>query len=282
MAKKHLTIILFLSLISILLGGCEEKDECKTEKLITNETVDIYEVSEFLDNTQYDEYMTDAGTLFGRLKAFQCRLAESSEFEFHAFANNFIEVINHEIPEVCVVNHDTEYEAESRYKIDGESITVAEAIQISDHFFELFPLKICEGRSFEPSDFYWQNADTIPVILGNAYRDSFHLGDTFEGYYICERKSFTVIGFTDTESVFYLRGSSCMVPYGCFIIMPFETIEEDSFSARAILLQQISGFMVTHNGRESAVEKMLEYLKESGLENWSEMISVFEKKVATK
>lgn len=284
MAKKHLTIILFLCMVSILLCGCAGTEKYQAEKQITNtnKTDNVYKVSEFLDDAQYDEYMNDAGILFGKLKAFQCQLADSSEFAFHAFANNLIEVIDHEIPDECVVNHDTEYEAESGYEMDGERITAAEAIQVSDRFFDLFPLKICEGRSFEPSDFHEWNADAIPVILGSAYRDSFHTGDTFEGYYICERRSFTVIGFTDTASDFYLHGSSRMVPYSRFIIMPFEKIGEDSFSARAILLQQINGFLVTHKGRESAVETIRKYLTESGLANWREAIIVLEKSLPVK
>lgn len=277
MTKKYLTIILLLSLVTALLCGCERPGESKTEELNTNEKNAVYQVSEFLDEPQFDEYMNDEGALFDRLKTFQRRLADSPEFEFHAFANNPVEIISHEIPDICMVNHGTEYEDESRYEIDGEIITAAEAIQVSDHFFELFPLKIVEGRSFEPSDFNSRNAGPIPVILGNAYRDSFQPGDTFEGYYILERKTFTVIGFTDTESDFYLRRSNCMAPYGSFIIMPFESTEEDSFSARAILLQQICGFVVTHHGREPAVDTIREYLTESGLENWRDAIVVFEK-----
>lgn len=282
--KKYLILILFLSLITILVCGCEGTGVSKTEELVTNtnESGSVYEVSEYLDDTQFDEYMNDDGVLFGKLKAFQRRLADSMEFEFYAYANNPVEIINQEIPDICMVNHGTEYEDESRYEMDGEKITAAEAIQVSDRFFELFPLKIIDGRGFEPSDFNSRNAGPIPVILGNAYRDVFQPGDTFEGYYILEQKTFSVIGFTDTESDFYLRCSNCMAPYGHFIIMPFENIEEDSFSARAILLQQVCGFMVPHNGREPAADTIREYLMESGLENWRDAIVVFEKSLQDK
>ena len=284
MIKKHLILLLFLSLIPILLCGCAGTGERITEEpgINTNENIGIYEVSEFLDEERYDEYMNDAGSLFGRLQAFRHQLANSSEFGFHAFANNPVEVINRVIPEICFVNHGTEYEDESRYEIDGESITAAEAIQVSDRFFSLFPLKITEGRGFEPSDFDCRNADTIPVILGDAYRDTFRPGDTFDGYYICDRRSFTVIGFTDTESDFYLRRGNRMAPYGRFIIMPFEKIGEDSFSVRAILLQQICGFIVTNNGRESALNTIREYLTENGLGNWCDAIAVSEKSLKEK
>ena len=278
MSKKLPVSILFLNLMIVLLCGFESI----AEEIDQSANANVYEVSEFLDEAQYNEYMNDAGLLFDKLLAFRRRLADSSDFAFCSFANNFIEVIDREIPKMCVVNHSTEYEGDSQYEIDGERITAAEAIQVSDRFFTLFPLKICVGRSFEPSDFDCQNAETIPVILGDAYRESFHLGDTFEGYYICERSSFTVVGFTDAESVFYLRGNNCMAPYGRFIIMPFENIEEDSYSARAILLQQICGFVATHGSGESASETIRAYLTESGLENWYGAITVYEKSLQEK
>lgn len=276
MTKKLVRSFLFVSLITVLLCGYEGMVKSKAGEIITGagSTGNIYRISEFLDETQYDEYMNDSGHLFAKLQAFRQRLADSPEFRFYACADNFIETIDREIPETCMVNHGTEYAAESGYELDGEHITATEAIQVSENFFTLFPLKICEGRSFEPSDFNYGNDETIPVIMGNAYRSSFCLGDTFEAYYILERRSFTVIGFTDSGSDFYLSSSSRMVPYENFIIMPFENISEDSFSARAILLQQICGLIATHDGRGSALDTIGEYLTECGLENWSGMIIV--------
>ena len=282
MIKKFLILILLLNVMTVLLCGCEGQNESRTEETVVNENRDIYEVSEFLDDAQYDAYMNDGGELFSRLQDFHHRMKNSGEFEFYTFANNFIEIINHEVPERCVVNYGTEYADESRYEMNGESITATEAIQVSDNFFTLFPLKISEGRSFEPADFDYLSTDTIPVIMGNAYRDSFRLGDTFEGYYICERRSFNVIGFTDSESDFHLRSNNCMVPYGRFIIMPFENIEEDTYSSRAILLQQTCGFISIHGSRDAALETIREYLTESGLENWQEAIVVNEKSLQEK
>lgn len=284
MTKKLLVFILLLTLIIGLLCGCERLGMNKTGKNImnSNEYGNIYEITEVLDEEQVDEYTKDTGSLFYRLIDCKRQLVNSSEFSFYAFANNFIEIINNEIPEICIVNHGTEFEADSNYEIDGESITAAEAIQISENFFTLFPLKITAGRTFESADFDCQNAETIPVILGKAYQELFSLGDTFEGYYICERRSFTVIGFTDTESDFYLRSNNRMVSYENYVIMPFENIKEDSYSARAILLQQICGFIAPHGSRDSALHTIREYLTDAGLEDWIEAITVNEKSLYDK
>ncbi len=239
-----------------------------------NEYSNVYEISEFLTDEQYDEYMSDDGTLFHRLLDYRTRLDDCSEFEFYAYANNLIEVINSDIPEICHVNYGTEFEAGSEYIIDGENITATEAIQVSENFFTLFPVKITEGRSFQPSDFDSRDSEPIPVILGNAYQESFRLGDTFEAYYILERRTFTVIGFTDTESVFWLRAENRMASYERFIVMPFLNIEGDSASMRAILLQQICGFIKTYDDRSIALLKLQGCLKGAGLEDWIEAIMV--------
>ena len=284
MAKKLPVFIPLFILIASLLCGCERPVMNKLGEDIMNgnEYGNIYEITEVLNEEQFDEYTKDDGSLFHRLLDYRHQLVNSSQFDFYAFANNFIEIINIEIPEMCVVNHGTEFEADSNYEIDAESITATEAIQVSENFFRLFPLKITEGRSFEPSDFDCRNAETIPVILGKVYQKFFNLGDTFEGYYICERRSFTVIGFTDTESDFYLRSNNRMAPYEYYIIMPFENITEDSYSARAILLQQICGFISPRGSRNSALNTIREYLMNSGLEDWNKAIIVSEKSLQDK
>lgn len=284
MVKKLLLYILTMSVMAGLLCGCEGWNANKAEKHITdaNQYDNVYEITELLDEGQYGEYMNDAGSRFHRLLDFRRRLAESSEFAFYAFASNFVEIVSDEIPETCLVNHGTEFEDGSGYVIDGENITAAEAIQISENFFSLFPLKITEGRCFEASDFDYRNTESIPVILGKAYQDTFQLGDVFEGYYICERRSFKVIGFTDAGSEFYSRSNSRMVSYENDIIMPFQNITEDAFSARAILLQQICGFIVPRNDRDTVLQTIREYLTDTGLADWGEAIIVNEKSLQEK
>ncbi|MCR5060517.1 MAG: ABC transporter permease [Saccharofermentans sp.] len=268
--KHPAVFILLLSVMTVFMYGC---DNALSDEQ-SNEYGNVYEVSEFVPEEQFDAYNSDDGTLFRRLLDYRSRLNDSSEFEFYAYANNFIEAIDIDIPEICIVNYGTEFEADSKYPVNGDNITATEAIQVSENFFDLFPVSITEGRCFQPTDFDCQNSETIPVIMGKAYQESFNPGDTFEGYYILERRTFEVIGFTDEESVFYLRSQNHMESYDHFIIMPFENIGEDSASARSILLQQICGFIVPNGDRDSALQTIQGYLNETGLEDWSEMIVV--------
>ena len=119
-------------------------------------------------------------------------------------------------------------------------------------------------------------------MIGNAYRSIFDLGDTFEGYYICERRTFEVIGFVKQGSVFYSKGNNTMTDYERYIIMPFENVVHDSYSARAVLLQQICGFIEPKGSRGAALSAVRKILTDAGLEDWTDMIRINEKSVQDK
>ena len=64
--------------------------------------------------------------------------------------------------------------------------------------------------------------------------------------------------------------------------LTFETVTEDSLSARAVLLQEICGFLVPQNDRSAALDAIRGYLKASGLADWTEAIRVNEKSIQSK
>ena len=225
----------------------------------------------------YDKYIKDDGTLFRRLLNYRNQLARATEFEFVAFANNFVEIINQEVPEECTVNYGTSFTNESRYFIQGEPVTAVEAIQISENYFSLFPMTVTTGRCFESSDFGIQNSEFIPIVMGGSYSELYHIGDTFEGYYICERRKFKVIGFTDNESVFYLSSKNSLESYKNYIIMPFENPIDDTFYARAVQLQQICGFVIPQTNRDTTLQAIHDCLQNAGLPEWADAIVVNEK-----
>ena len=50
--------------------------------------------------------------------------------------------------------------------------------------------------------------------------------------------------------------------------MPFASVSEDSEIGRIILLQQFCGLITDGNGRDDALERVNEYLADSGLGDW--------------
>lgn len=240
-----------------------------------------WRMAEFLDESAYDEYMHGDGQLFQNLLSFSEKLRSSEELTFTPYTDNLVELLNLTVPDQCMVNYGTAYANESVYEIDGEPAAAAEALQVTDHLFDLFPIQIAEGRGFTGDDYDYPGEGRIPVILGAAYKETFSVGDTFEGYYIFERFTFEVTGFAESGSVFYSSADSRPVPYDRYIIMPFVCVSEDSEMGRVILLQQISGLITDENGRDHALKLVNEWLAESGLKDWIGQINMTEDSLET-
>ena len=274
-----LTVVIIFSLVACSAG--KENPAAKTESdgaVLSDLTVYSYtwRMAEFLDDSSYDEYMHDDGQRFQSLMSFSEKLRSSEEIVFTPYTSNLVELLNLTVPDQCMVNYGTEFSEESGYEINGEPAAAAEALQVTDNLFDLFPLQIAEGRGFIDDDYDYLDKGRIPVILGAAYKDTFSIGDTFEGYYIFERFTFEVIGFAEGGRVFYSSPDGRPVPYDRYIIMPFASVHEDSEMGRIILLQQLCGLITDENGRNHALKQVNEWLAETGLKDWTGQINITE------
>lgn len=241
----------------------------------------IYKLYEFIDDDICNEYMEGDSNGFERLRTFMDKMLNSSEFRYYSYAENMVEIAYVDIPNECTVNYQTEFEAESYYEIEGEDVVCVNAIQISDNYISLFPINVCEGNIFSANDYKYQNAEYIPVLLGKTYQDVFDVGDIFEGYYILERRKFKVIGFV-SDSEYYSTAINRMVSYDNYIIIPFMSVETDSFLARAVLLQQVSGLVEYRGDRKDVMNIIKKYLEESDLETWCDSIAFFQNEIMIK
>jgi len=299
MRKCIRTIAGFLTvMIIIMLSACyagKENKEFGTDKetLATQTESDetmlsdlpsysyTWRMAEHLDDSSYDEYMHGDGQLFQKLMSFSEKLRSSQELTFAPYASNLVELLNLTVPDQCKVNYGTDFIEESDYEIDGEPATAAEALQVTESLLDLFPLQVAEGRGFTGYDYAYLGKGRIPVILGAAYKETFSIGDTFEGYYIIERFTFEVIGFTESGSAFYSSAVGRPVPYDRYIIMPFASVQEDSEMGRIILLQKICGLITDENGRDHALKQVNEWLVETGLKDWIDQISIMDDSLRT-
>ncbi len=279
-----LTVVIIFSLAACSAG--KENPAAKTESdgaVLSDLTVYSYtwRMAEILDDSSYDEYMHDDGQRFQSLMSFSEKLRSSEEIVFTPYTSNLVELLNLTVPDQCMVNYGTEFSEESGYEINGEPAAAAEALQVTDNLFDLFPLQIAEGRGFIDDDYDYLDKGRIPVILGAAYKDTFSIGDTFEGYYIFERFTFEVIGFAEGGRVFYSSPDGRPVPYDRYIIMPFASVHEDSEMGRIILLQQLCGLITDENGRNHALKQVNEWLAETGLKDWTGQINITEDSLGT-
>ncbi len=277
MSKTFHRMLSFLAVLTVL-SGCHGAGSASAEESRISTDYGRYRgkygVVEYLDDSAYDLYMSDQGELFGKLLLFRDELVSSPAFDYYSCANNQIEVIETEIPDECLCNYGTKYVNESRFVYEGERLSAAEAIQVSDGYLNLFPVDMSEGRSFEKADYQYPKTGVVPVILGSAYRPVFDVGDTFEAYYILERFTFEVIGFAQPGNAFFLRSQNRMDSLDRYLIMPFAKIEVDSIFGRRVLLQEMNGFIAPHGRLEDTSEKYYDCLKNAGLEEWMEFFGI--------
>lgn len=59
--------------------------------------------------------------------------------------------------------------------------------------------------------------------------------------------------------------------------MPFINVKESSYYERAILLQEVCGFIEPNSDRDFALQAIKLYLKNSNLNNWCNAIAINEK-----
>ena len=155
-----LTVLIIVSLTACSAGN--ENPAAKTESdeaVLSDLTVYSYtwRMAEFLDDSSYDEYMHDDGQRFQSLMSFTEKLRSSEELAFTPYTSNLVELLNLTVPDQCMVNYGTEFAEESGYEINGEPAAAAEALQVTDNLFDLFPLQIAEGRGFSDDDYDYLN-----------------------------------------------------------------------------------------------------------------------------
>ncbi len=283
MVKRIRIVAGFLAVvIIILLAACSAGKVSPAENMKLEEAVlsdlSVYSytwrMTEYFDEPSYDEYIHDDGQRFQSLMFFSEKLRSSEELIFTPFTSNLVELLDLTVPDQCIVNYGTDFVEESVYEIEGEPATAVNALQVTDSLFDLFPLQVAEGRGFTDDDYDYLGKGRIPVILGAAYKETFSIGDTFEGYYIFERFTFEVIGFSEGGNYFYSSGDGRPVPYDRYIIMPFASVSEDSEIGRIIALQQICGLITDENGKDHALTQVNEWLAETGLEDWIGQITI--------
>lgn len=69
------------------------------------------------------------------------------------------------------------------------------ALQVSRNVLEDHHIETEEGRSLAGEDFVYHPGKRIPVLMGSAYKDIYHIGDTFWAEYLFDQYEFEIIGF---------------------------------------------------------------------------------------
>jgi len=278
MIKKHkfqsLLMVLFVFISLWILGFTinmqQIADKASTAYDETyGEKTFFYTGEGISDNIYYRYLDEDNDKDFYHLLSFKNRLNNCDSFIYTEIMSQPLEIINSTIPDIFLLNYESGDWDYSVYEYDGDTIYAAKSIQVSESFFMEFNIEVLDGNTFSEEDYLFDKNKEIPVLVGIAYKEYFDIGDKFEGYYIFEKRTFVVNGFTKEQSFFYSRNKDDFISLERYVILPSLKVDVAEEFSKILLLQQMTGIISSSLGYEKTLEIYNEYLKESGIDEWN-------------
>jgi len=172
------------------------------------------------------------------------------------------------------------------YDFEGNEtiITPLKTVLLGEGIFSRFSNSIAEGRNLQTTDFKLASPDQpISVVLGNAYKDIYKIGDTFSLELISEVMNFQVVGFYKPGVNFSMEtGALHNVDFDYTIVMPhfipdYEPNGDSAFFQHAFHIAELtSGYIaisepvqqIKDDTYEDIIITMEEMAKRNGLDNF--------------
>jgi len=276
--RRHLfqtvvmTLLAFfcLYILGAAIGAKETSHKAEKKFTETYGEMTLYDTSEFLADSVYYGYRNENGREnFDKLHSFLEKLENNDEFDFVSLSNQFVEITSQPVDEQFLYGYEDGNAAEPQPGPEGETMYETKSLQVSSKFFDVFSVSISDGRGFEESDYMLNDEREVPVLLGSAYKDTFSIGDTFEGYYLCEKLTYHVIGFVGDDSFFLDKSNNKMTSCERYIILPALYSDKADELARNLLLDHVFGFVNSSKGYEVTKQMYDDIRTEAGIGNWN-------------
>lgn len=277
LARKHkgliVCMILLITCCTYLLGVLISQGRD------TKENIDAYQdtygkktyyyTNENIPDKIYYEYLSEENhTDIQRIRRFLKKLQDEQDFSYVMIYNQFVE-LEQKVPDIFLDGYefgDTEY---SIYQSEGETRYYTKCLQVSESFFEEYNVEISEGKKFSQEDYIWKEGQVIPLLLGNAYKEFYQIGDTFSGEYLFESFTWQVIGFVDEKTFFYNTATGSFESCERYMLMPALTTERTDEFSKLCCISQLSGEIISDKGYPNVQKRFQELLEEENLQNWN-------------
>ncbi|MBO4866772.1 MAG: hypothetical protein J5582_09455 [Ruminococcus sp.] len=276
--RKHLfqtvimTLLAFfcLYILGAAIGAKETSHKAEKKYTETYGEMTLYYTSEGLSELTYQNFCNGAGREdFDKLHSFLEKLKNTDRFDFVSMSSQNLEVTSQPFDEQFLYGYEEGKSVEPQMGPDDKMMYETKSIQVSQKFFDTFSVSVSEGSGFDKGDYILNDDGEIPVLLGSAYKGSFSIGDTFEGYYMCEPFRYRVKGFVGNDAFFFNRANNKMISCERYIILPALYSDKADNFARIMLLDQVFGFVNSSLGYEVTKQIFDDFRTESGIGNWN-------------
>lgn len=167
-----------------------------------------------------------------RVQHFIDALESNTHFPYYICGEQYIYLKELQIPETCRA---------------AESVSNnVYAHQVNEAVIRDFKPAIYDGRLFTQEEYEWKLNETIPVIVGYAWRDTLCVGEVFTGTFFSQELDFKVVGVMKKDTWFPLFDT--LIYEDDYIIMPTMRIlqitqnDDEDFFQKAFALQNTAGF----------------------------------------
>ncbi|OCN02072.1 hypothetical protein A7X67_04885 [Clostridium sp. W14A] len=138
------------------------------------------------------------------------QMKESKLFSMYEMYDQFIEWVHYSGPDKFGDGYEEgHFQGEkSVYQYNGKTYasTSIKSTQLSLNCFSKFSLQTDRGRGFQESDYNLHFGDTVPVLLGHEFAETYKVGDQFKALYLFSLFNFEVVGFLKEDSYIKQNG----------------------------------------------------------------------------
>lgn len=203
-----------------------------------------YTITSSMSNEEFNRAYADSSFL-KRMKNTCKELNSNKKYSFYEFINQHVSVKQKDFPYEFYYYHD-------------DTDKMLNAIQVSDGFFNTFQLALEAGSKFSAEDYFGDGKTEIPVILGNAYKNFYSVGDRIESVeYLYKNYDFLVVGILKENSYYINQGNTKLLDY--MMVMPSRIYLNDPLpntvdymSQFALYTQKTDGVFVLDNEQSFA------------------------------
>lgn len=123
------------------------------------------------------------------------------------------------------------------------------SLRVNDNFFLKYDVHINEGTNF--NNFKYELNDKVPLILGDAYREYYKVGDDFGGDYFLfpEDTTYEVVGFIKKGDKYYNLNLGTYISLDHYILLPDVDIDVNNAYRKEVIIanfaQRIPGLLLS-------------------------------------
>ncbi len=267
-----LILSMFLFSVAIAIIQKHRKIEREYEKTYTEwQYYSLYD--SMLGEIEQEIYQNPVAVM--QLKRMNELLHEEENFTYLEVYDNAVYIRDYKGTLENLNGYETNhYEHSDKVEIHGQGMGFYSAVKgmwVGRNVFEHFQLCLSEGTVPEEQDFIWRETDTVKVVLGAAYRDTYQLGERFQlDFYIADKEA-EVVGFLAEGAVLAYKNK--LVNLDQYLLLPQydlpypsqEVESEEYHSFWFAYLMKNNGMVAAHCSAEGVQEIVSSLCEKVGL-----------------